>query len=175
VTPHHFSLIDEDIKDYDANYKMSPPLRSQKDRTALLEALADGTADVIATDHAPHHSDEKNCEFEKAANGIVGMETAFPLAYTELVEKNILSPLDLVAKMTCAPAKILGINKGTLSKGCVADIAIIDVNEAYKIDVSAFASKGRNSPFHGRSVKGKVVYTIVGGKIVVENSEITEV
>jgi dihydroorotase len=174
ITPHHFTLIDEDIKDYDANFKMSPPLRSEKDRAAVLEALKDGTADVIATDHAPHHCDEKNCEFEKAANGIVGLETAFALSYTELVEKNVLPPLDLVAKMTHNPAKILGMNKGTLSKGCVADIAIFDVENEYVIDISKFASKGKNSPFNDRKVKGKIEYTIVGGKIIVENGELTE-
>lgn len=174
VTPHHFTLADEEIEDYDANYKMSPPLRSVKDRTALIEALRDGTIDVIATDHAPHHYDEKNCEFEKAMNGIVGLETAFALSYSELVEKNILSPIELIEKMSYNPAKIIGINKGTLSKGCIADIAIIDTKNEYTIDVVKFASKSKNSPFNGRKVKGKVEYTIAGGKIVVENGELTE-
>ncbi len=172
VTPHHFTLIDEDITDYDASFKMSPPLRSSKDRAAVLEALKDGIIDVIATDHAPHHYDEKDCEFEKAKNGIVGLETAFPLAYTELVETNILTPLELIEKMSYNPARIIGINKGVLSRGSIADITIVDTKTPYTIDISKFSSKSKNSPFDGRTVKGKIEYTIVGGKIIVENGNL---
>lgn len=168
VTPHHFTLIDEDIKDYDANFKMSPPLRSAKDRSALLDALKEGIIDVIATDHAPHHYDEKNCEFEKAQNGVVGLETAFAVSYTELVEKNILTPMELIEKMSLNPAKIIGLNKGSLTRGNVADIAIIDTETEYVIDPSEFLSKSRNTPFRGRKVKGKVEYTIAGGRVVFE-------
>jgi len=163
VCPHHFTLIDEDITTYDANYKMSPPLRSRKDRDALIAGLKDGTISVIATDHAPHHEDEKNCEFELALNGIVGLETAVPLSISELGE--VLTPLQLIATLTINPAKIMGLDKGTLQPGAAADITIIDPNEKYTIDKNTFRSKSRNTPFHGREVTGRVKYTIVGGKV----------
>lgn len=174
VCPHHFTLSDEDIKDYDANFKMSPPLRNKIDVEALKLALKDGTIDVIATDHAPHHEDEKNCEFEKALNGIVGLETAVPLSITELVYKGFLTPLELIAKLTINPAKILNLEKGTLGIGKQADITIIDPNLQYKIDKNKFASLSKNTPFHGVEVKGKVEYTIVGGKIVVAKGELND-
>jgi len=167
VCPHHFALTDEDITDYDANFKMAPPLRSKADVAALKEGLRDGTLEVIATDHAPHHIDEKNCEFAAAANGIVGLETAVALSITELVRTNVLTPMQMVAKLTCNPARILGIDKGTLSEGAVADIAIIDADTKYTVDVQSFASKSKNSPFGGREVYGKVTHTICGGKVVV--------
>ena len=173
AAPHHFTLCDEDITDYDANFKMNPPLRSKEDRAAIIEALRDGTIDCIATDHAPHHIDDKNCEFEKAANGIIGLETSFALSNTELVEKGVLTPMGLVEKMSWNPAKILGINKGNLSVGSVADIAIADPNEEYKIDVSKMVSKAKNTPFGGRKVKGRILYTIVAGDIVVDNGKLT--
>jgi len=163
VCPHHFTLTDEDITTYDANYKMSPPLRSSRDRAALIGGLSDGTISVIATDHAPHHEDEKNCEFELALNGIVGLETAVPLSLSELGE--VLSPMQLIATLTINPAKIMGLSKGTLQPGADADITIIDPNEKYTIDKNTFRSKSRNTPFHGREVTGRVKYTIVGGKV----------
>jgi len=166
VCPHHFTLIDEDITQYDANFKMSPPLRSAKDRDALKKALQDGTIGVIATDHAPHHEDEKNCEFENAMNGIVGLETAVPLCITELVQTKTLTPLQLVAVLSTNPAKILGLDKGCLKLGANADITIIDPGETYTIDKNKFHSQSRNTPFHGREVTGRVVYTIVGGRVV---------
>jgi len=165
VCPHHFTLVDEDITDYDANFKMSPPLRSKKDRAAVIEGLRDGTISVIATDHAPHHEDEKNCEFEDAMNGIVGLETAVPLAITELGE--ILSPLEIVAKLSTNPAKILGLHDCGTLENC-GDITIIDPNCEYVIDKNAFRSKSRNTPFDGRKVRGKVTHTIVGGVTVNE-------
>lgn len=173
VTPHHFTLCDEDIVDYDANFKMNPPLRNKVDRAAVIEGIKDGTLDCIATDHAPHHLDDKNCEFEKAANGIIGLETSFALSNTELVEKGVISPSQLVEKMSANPAKILGINKGNLSVGSVADIAIADPNKEYAIDVNKMVSKAKNTPFGGRNVKGKVLYTIVAGDVVVDNGELT--
>lgn len=163
VCPHHFTLCDEDITDYDANFKMSPPLRSRKDIHALKAALKDGTIDVIATDHAPHHEDDKNCEFEQAQNGIVGLETAVSLCLTELD----LAPMEWVAKMTVNPARILGLDRGTLSPGAAADITIIDPNASYQIDKNKFASLSKNTPFHGRKVRGKVIYTIVSGNLIV--------
>ncbi len=174
ATPHHFTLCDEDITDYDANFKMNPPLRSKADRAAIIEALGDGTIDCIATDHAPHHIDDKNCEFENAANGIIGLETSFALSNTELVEKGVLTPYELVEKMSANPAKILGINKGNLGKGTVADITVADPCAEYEIDVNTMVSKAKNTPFGGRKVKGKILYTIVGGEIVVDNGVLTK-
>lgn len=165
VTPHHFTLTDEAVIGYDANTKMNPPLRTKKDVEVMKIALKDGTIDIIATDHAPHHIDEKNCEYDKAANGIVGFETALPLAITELVEQNILTPMQLVEKMSYNPAKLIGIDKGNLDIGKIADITIIDPQKIYKIDASTFLSKSKNTPFDGREVKGEVRYTIVGGQI----------
>lgn len=172
VCPHHFSLTDEAVEGYDANTKMNPPLRSAKDVESLKEGLKDNTIEIIATDHAPHHIDEKNCEYDRAAFGIVGLETALPLGITHLVEDNILTPMELIEKMSTNPAKLLGIDKGSIQVGKIADITIIDPNEEYEIDVNTFASKSKNSPFHGHRVKGKVKYTIVNGKIVLNDGEL---
>ena len=174
VTPHHFTLCDEDITDYDSNFKMSPPLRSRADVAALKVALKDGTIDVIATDHAPHHIDDKNCEFELAQNGVIGLETALPLCITELVNTGILTPMELITKLTINPAKVLKLKKGTLTPGYCADITIIDPNHEYTIDKDKFESKARNTPFHGRKVKGKAMYTIVKGKIVVAEGKLND-
>lgn len=174
ATPHHFTLCDEDVQAYDSNFKMNPPLRSREDLKAIKEALRDDVISVIATDHAPHHIDDKNCEFAKAANGIIGLETAFPLAVTELVEQGYLTPSQLVEKMSANPAKILGIKKGQLTPGTCADITIAKADEEYTIDVSKMVSKGKNTPFGGRKVKGKVLYTIVGGNVVVEDGNLVE-
>ncbi len=170
--PHHFTLSDEVVTSYDANTKMNPPLRSNEDVEALRNALKDNTINVIATDHAPHSIDEKNCEYDKAAFGIVGLETAFALGETVLVEGGYLTPMGLIEKMTINPAKVLGIDKGDISEGKIADIAIIDPEAVYKIDASKFESKGKNTPFDGYEVKGKVLYTIVGGKTVFEKGTI---
>lgn len=172
VAPHHFTLSDEDILSRDTNFKMSPPLRSKKDVLAIKDGLRDGTIDVIATDHAPHDLDSKNCDFEKAANGIVGLETSISLCITELVEKGVLTPIKLIEKMTINPAKILNIEKGTLQIGKIADITIINPTFEYKIDASEFASKSKNSPFDGFLVRGKVLYTIVNGKIIVSEGKL---
>lgn len=174
TAPHYFTLCDEDITDYDANFKMNPPLRSREDRDAIRQALKDNIIEVIATDHAPHHIDDKNCEFEKAANGITGLETSFALSYTELVEKGWLTPSKLVEKMSFNPAKILGIEKGRLSIGAVADITIADVNTEYTIDVNSMVSKAKNMPYNGRKVKGRVLYTICSGNVIVEKGSLTE-
>ena len=168
VTPHHFTLADEDIPGCDTNYKMSPPLRSRKDVEALKAALKDGTICVIATDHAPHHEDDKNCEFEQAANGIIGLETAVPLCITELVLPGVLTPLQLISKLTVNPARVLGLDKGTLSVGKMADVTVIDPNVKYCINKETFRSKSRNTPFNGRAVVGKVMYTLVNGTLVYE-------
>ncbi len=175
ATPHHFTLVDEDITEYDGNFKMNPPLRSTQDRAAIIEALKNDTIQVIATDHAPHHIDEKNCEFERALNGIVGLETALSLSISELVEKGVLTPFKMIEKFTKNPAEILRRKDlGHLSVGSNADVIIIDPNVKYKVNVENFVSKSKNSPFNNREVTGKVLYTLVGGKIIVENGQLRE-
>ena len=174
VTPHHFTLTQDDIEDYDSNFKMNPPLITAEDVQALKQALRDNIIQAIATDHAPHHTDEKNCELERAANGIIGLETSLALSITELVDKGILTPMQLIEKMSLNPAKILGNDMGTLTVGSKADITVIDAETEYNIDVSKFVSKAKNSPFGGRKVKGRAVYTIVDGRIIVENAKLKE-
>ncbi len=166
VCPHHFTLSDEDIPGDDSNYKMNPPLRSKEDIQALKEALRDNIMDVIATDHAPHSESEKEKSMAESPFGIVGLETAFALTMSELVNTGYLTPMQMVEKLSTNPAKILGIDKGSLAVGKIADITIADPKEEYIIDVNEFASKGKNSPFHGRKVVGKVKTTIVAGEIV---------
>ena len=166
VCPHHFTLTDMDIPGDDANYKMNPPLRSKNDVKTLKAALKNGIIDVIATDHAPHHSSEKTHSFKSAPFGIVGSETALALSYTELVKGKVLTLSQLVEKMSTNPAKIIGIDKGNLAVGKVADIVVFDINEQYEINSDTFKSMGKNTPFNGRKVYGKVLYTIVNGKVV---------
>ena len=167
VCPHHFTLCTDDIREDDGNYKMNPPLRAREDVEALKRGLADGTMDVIATDHAPHSAEEKNRSMAKAAFGIVGLETSAALTYTELVEPGILTVMQMAEKMSYNPAKILGLNdKGSVSEGKIADLVIFDPEKEYRIDVEKFASKGKNTSFNGYPVKGEVACTIVDGKIV---------
>ena len=166
VCPHHFTLADEDIPCDDANYKMNPPLRSRRDVQALKEGLRDGIMDVISTDHAPHSAEEKAKSMAQAPFGIVGEETAFALTVTELVEQGYLTPMQMAEKMSYNPARILGIEKGRLEPGKAADIVIADFDETYTIDTSTFVSKGKNTPFNGKQVKGRVYQTLVDGKIV---------
>ena len=165
VCPHHFILTADDILEDDGNYKMNPPLRGKKDVEALRQGLADGTMDVISTDHAPHSEEEKNRSMAKAAFGIVGLETSAALTYTELVKTGILS----AEKMSYNPAQILGLSdKGTVAEGKKADLVIFDPNPTYTIDKNTFVSKGKNTPFHGRTVTGEVRFTLVDGKVVYE-------
>ncbi len=163
TAPHYFTLTDESVQEFNTNCKMNPPLRCDEDLEAIKEALADGTIDIIASDHAPHESDAKNVEFIKAANGIIGLETALPLTLT-LVHQGILTLKDAIAKLTINPARALGLPKGTLKVGADADITIIDPDEEWVVDVNKFASLSRNSPFQGWRVKGSVSMTIVGGR-----------
>ena len=165
VCPHHFTLTDEDIISGDSNYKMAPPLRSRRDMDALIEGLKDGTIDVISSDHAPHAAHEKTSDLASAAFGIVGLETSVSLTISELVRPGCLTPLQMAEKMSWNPANILGIEKGNLAVGKDADLTIIDPEAEYTIDRETFASMGRNTPFHGRQVHGKVLYTICGGEI----------
>ncbi|MBE7035497.1 MAG: dihydroorotase [Ruminococcaceae bacterium] len=164
--PHYFSLTDEAVDGFNTNAKMNPPLRNSEDVAAVIGGLADGTLDAIATDHAPHHVDEKNVEFAAAANGIIGLETALGLAITYLVKPGHMSLSDLISVMSAKPAAILGIKRGTLQAGQAADVVIFDADEAYTVDVSSFASKSKNSPYDGWELYGKVCCTIVDGKIV---------
>lgn len=166
VCPHHFILTDNDIPNDDANYKMNPPLRGIEDVNALKMALKDNIMDVIATDHAPHSEEEKSRSIKSAPFGIVGLETAYSLTVTELVNDGYLTPMQLVEKMSYNPAKILGIDKGTLEVGKIADIVITDPKAEYVINVNEFVSMGKNSPFQGKKVNGRVETTIVNGKIV---------
>ena len=168
VCPHHFSMTCNEIPADDGNYKMNPPLRGAEDVRALKEGLRDGVMDVISTDHAPHGEEEKNGSMRKAPFGIVGLETAVALTITELVEKGYLSFYEMAERMSHTPARILKIGKGSLEIGKTADITVIDPTAEYKIDKNQFVSKGKNTPFHGRTVRGKVLYTLADGKIVYE-------
>lgn len=168
VCPHHFTLTEDDIVGADTNYKMNPPLRSKADKEALIEGLKNNIMDVISTDHAPHHADEKAKPMAEAPFGIVGLETAYALTNSELVEKGYLSQKQLVEKMSANPAKVLGMDKGCIGEGKCADIVITNPKEEYVIDVNEFASKGKNTPFNGRKVTGKVKYTILAGELVYE-------
>ena len=164
--PHHFTLTDESCKGYDTNYKMSPPLRTQRDVEAILEGLADGTIEIICSDHAPHCAYEKEVEFDRAPFGILGLETELGLSLMALVHKKVLTLPQLVEKFTTGPARLLQLNKGTLSVGADADITVMDPAREWVYDVNQTASKSRNTPFHGWSLKGKAVATIVGGRVV---------
>ncbi len=165
TAPHYFSLSEEVLESFDTNLKVNPPLRSARDVEAVKEGLKDGTLDVIATDHAPHSSLEKDVEFDYASSGLVGLETALPLAL-QLVKEKVLSLSELIAKFTVNPAKILNISKGRLNPGNDADITIIDVSLKNRVDVNQFKSRSRNSPFHGWELEGGAVFTIVKGKVV---------
>ncbi|MDR2617151.1 MAG: dihydroorotase [Endomicrobium sp.] len=169
--PHYFTLTDDVVKVYDANTKMNPPLREQKDVDAIKQGLADGTIDAIATDHAPHTQDEKNQEFDLAPFGIIGFETMLSLVLNELVDKKILSFSEAISKMTSNPAKIFNLNgRGSLEEGSIADITIIDPQYSYEFKKESIVSKSKNSPFLGRQFKGGAVMTIVGGNIVWQSS-----
>ena len=165
TAPHYFTLTDEAVLGYNTNAKMNPPLRGAGDVAAMKAGLADGTIDAIATDHAPHHPDEKDVEFNVALNGIVGLETSLPLSL-KLVEDGVLDLKALVSLMSCNPAKILGIDRGTLKPGAVADVTIIDPLKSWQVTAEKLESKSKNSPFLGWQMKGAAVYTIVKGQVV---------
>ncbi len=167
--PHYFSLTENACEGYNTNAKVNPPLRTAEDVKAIIEGIADDTIDIIATDHAPHHRDEKTVEFSLAASGLVGFETALPLALTYLVKPGIISISKLVEKMSLNPAKILSIYKGTLEVGSAADITIADLEDEYTVDISKFQSKSKNSPFDGMRLSGSVWGTIVNGRVIVSD------
>lgn len=163
--PHYFTLTDEVIATFDTNTKVNPPIREEKDRLAVIEGLKDGTLDCIVTDHAPHHEDDKNVEYNLAAFGISGLETSFALSYTQLVKGGALTLCELADKMSAAPARVLGLEGGAIEEGAVADLTIADLSEKWTIDPKDFVSKGKNTPFAGREVYGKVKYTLVDGEV----------
>jgi dihydroorotase len=167
VTPHHFTLTDRAVEGYDTNTKMSPPLRSEEHLEAILEGLRDGTIDAIATDHAPHHADEKALEYDRAPMGITGLETAIGLVFSELVDKGVIDLVQLVRLCSTNPARIFNLKeRGTLKVGSIADVTILDPNLEWTYKNSDSKSKSKNSPFDGRQFVGAAVATIVGGKIV---------
>lgn len=168
VCPHHLTLLIDELECQGTNAKMAPPLRTIEDVEALIKGLDDGTIDIIATDHAPHALDDKNVPFDLAANGIVGLETALPVLLTELVEKRGFTPSWLIERMSYIPAKLFGLSGGSLTKGAAADIAVIDPNANWVIDKEQFLSKGRNTPYHNKPVKGCVMLTFVAGRLVYE-------
>jgi dihydroorotase len=166
VCPHHLSLTEHAVDGYNTNAKMNPPLRTLEDVEALQGALRDGTIDVVATDHAPHHYDEKEREFADAPNGIVGLETALAVVVTTLCEKGILSYPELVERMAVRPARLFNLPGGTLARGAPADVTVFDPTRQWTVDPSRFLSKGRNTPYAGRTLRGQAICTVVGGRIV---------
>ena len=166
VTPHHLLLTDEALKTYDTHTKMNPPLRSKEDREALLEGLVDGTIDAIATDHAPHHQDEKRVEFDRAPFGVVGLETAVPLCLDRLVNPGVIPLSRLVELFSVGPARVLGLKKGSLAVGADADLGLINLERRFTVRPESFQSRGRNTPFAGLALRGQAVATLVAGKIM---------
>ncbi|MEK6714610.1 MAG: dihydroorotase [Candidatus Omnitrophota bacterium] len=166
TAPHYFALTEEDVLGYDTNKKMNPPLRGRDDVAAIKQGLSDGTIDAIASDHAPHTENEKDIEFERSEFGVIGLETELSAAITELVGNRILDWAGIVRRMSLNPAKILGIDRGTLSEGAVADIVIVDPKKEWRVIKEEFVSKSRNCAFLGKKLKGVVEYTICAGKVV---------
>jgi len=169
--PHYFVFTDEDLETYDTNKKMNPPLRTLKDRDAVIAGIQDGTIDIIVSDHAPHCAEEKDVEFNAASFGVIGLETSLGVAITYLVKKEIVSPSGLVEKMSVLPNRIFDLDKGSLSQNAVADITIIDPDATWKVDPSFFYSKSRNSAFEGMELTGFARWTILGGKVVYERAK----
>jgi dihydroorotase len=164
--PHHLSLTEEAVGLYDTHAKMNPPLRTAEDVAALRDAVRDGTIDVIATDHAPHHYDEKEREFADAPNGIVGLETALAVNITWLIRSGIIDLPVLIERMSCAPARIFHLPGGTLRRGAPADVTVFDPNAEWTVRAKEFRTKGRNTPYEGQTLFGRARYTLVDGRIV---------
>src|SRR5215813_9231191 len=173
VTPHHFTLTDKEVYEsgYDTNFKMAPPLRSHSDIEAIIEGRRDGTIDAIATDHAPHHANEKMFEFDHAPNGIIGLETAVSLTLDRLAHRGVISLSRMIELLSTNPARIFKLNRGNLKVGAAADLTIFDPNKEIKVDASKFQSKSRNTPFNGWELKGAAVAAIVGGRVVWRNDK----
>jgi dihydroorotase len=167
VAPHHLLLTDEEVKGYDTNYRMNPPLRCEEDRQACVAALADGTIDAVATDHAPHTRETKNVEFNAAPNGVIGLESAVPVLMDRLVATGQVQPMRLVESLTMAPAGILNLGEqGRLASGALADVTVIDPEVLFVVEARRFRSLSRNTPFDGWRCRGGVAFTIVGGRVV---------
>jgi dihydroorotase len=167
AAPHHFSLTDDEIgKEFNTNLRVNPPIRSRKDVDAVIEGLIDGTIDCIASDHAPHSEEEKDCEFDLAPPGMVGLETTLGMVKSKLIDKGYLSWADALRMMTYNPARILGLPGGTLEEGSDADVTVIDPDKKWKVNKNKFYSKSKNSPFNGWKLSGKVANTILAGKVV---------
>ena len=173
AAPHHFTLTEEAVRNFDTNTKVNPPLRTFEDVEGIKKGLADGTIDCIATDHAPHTQAEKELEYGLAPFGMIGLETALSLVLTELVSKGVLSLPEAIAKLTINPAKVLGLNQGRIKEGAAADMTVIDLEKEWTVKEDEFLSKSKNSPFIGLQLKGKAVMTIVGGKVVMEDEKIS--
>jgi dihydroorotase len=173
VTPHHLSLSEEALSTYDSRFKMNPPLRTQKDLEALREGLRDGTIDAVATDHAPHSAAEKEAGLAEAPFGVVGLETAVAVLLTELVHRGTLSLGTLIEALTCRPAKVLGIGRGTLAAGTPADVTMLDLEEEWAVEAGGFASKSANTPFLGWRLKGRVTDVLVSGREVYRSGQFT--
>ncbi|MBI3649871.1 MAG: dihydroorotase [Acidobacteria bacterium] len=171
VTPHHLALTDAEVLGFDANTKMNPPLRSEEDRLALIEACADGTIDAIATDHAPHHADEKMLEFDRAPFGVIGLETALGACFKVLVESGAVSVMRLVEMLTVGAARVFALPRGTLQKGAIADLTIFNPDAVWTVDPVKFKSKSRNTPFANWTLRGKVIATFVAGREVYRAEE----
>lgn len=169
VTPHHLVLDENDITEKDPNFKMNPPLRGTDDREALIEGLLDGTLDFIATDHAPHHEDEKAVGIDTAPFGIVGIENAFQLVYTKLVKTGVFTLQQVIDWMTIKPSEVFKLDSGKIEAGSAADLTLIDLNREYTLDKNDFLSKSKNTPFHGEQLTSDIVMTIADGKIVYDN------
>jgi len=163
--PHHFTLTDECLSTFDSNFKMAPPLREQRDIEGILEGLQDGTLDVLSTDHAPHAPEKKQRELDQTPNGIIGLETFLPISVLRLIEPGLLTWPQMIAKMTIHPARVLGIDRGTLKPGAVADVSVIDYTTTYTIDVTKFRSKSRNCPFSGWEVRGRAAAVVLAGEV----------
>jgi dihydroorotase len=172
VAPHHFTLTDAALEGYDTNTKMNPPLRETADVEAMISGLADGSIDVIATDHAPHHADEKALEFDRAPFGIVGLETAVPLCFDRLVHRGVVTLPRLIELLSVNPARILGVEGGSLAEGAVADITILAPDLPVRVNASTLVSKSKNTPFDGWELRGAVAATIVGGRVVYRNGSV---
>jgi dihydroorotase len=175
VAPHHFTLTDEALSangGYDTNTKMNPPLREEADRQAMIEGLRDGSIDAIATDHAPHHADEKALEFDRAPFGITGLETAVPLCFDRLVHSGVIDVRRLIELLSSNPARLLGVAGGTLAEGGAADVTLLAPDVTTTIRAAASRSKSRNTPFDGWTLKGAVAATIVGGRVVYVNADV---
>jgi dihydroorotase len=171
VCPHHISLTEDAVENYDTNAKMNPPLRTADDVAALQAAVRDGTIDLIATDHAPHHYDAKEREFADAPNGIVGLETALAVNITWLVAPGIVDLPLLIERMSCAPARVYKLPGGTLRRGAPADVTVFDSSKQWIVEPSRFKSKGRNTPYAGQTLQGRARCTLVGGRVVYRSDE----